>query len=69
MDALHIAMRPPAMPEGGDSADDSMMFNDPRSGIPFELLVYRGYKKVRWEIGMAWGVKLNKSAHAALLLG
>lgn len=69
MDALHIAMRPPAMPEGGDSADDSMMFTDPRSGIPFELLVYRGYKKVRWEIGMAWGVKLNKSAHAALLLG
>ena len=69
MDALHIAMRPPAMPEGGDSADDSRIFYDPRSGIPFELLVYRGYKKVRWEIGMAWGVKLNKPEHAALLLG
>lgn len=69
MDALHIAMRPPAMPEGGDAADDSRIFYDPRSGMPFELLVYRGYKKVRWEIGMAWGVKLNKPAHAALLLG
>lgn len=68
-DALHVALRPPALPEGGDAADDRLMIADPRSGIPFELAVYRGYKKVRWEIGLAWGQKLVKPAHAALLLG
>lgn len=69
MDALHVALRPPALPEGGDAADDRLLLPDPRSGIPFELAVYRGYKKVRWEIGLAWGQKLVKPAHAALLLG
>lgn len=69
MDALHIALRPPAIPEGGDAADDRLLVIDPRSGIPFELAVYRGYKKVRWEIGLAWGQKLTKPEHAALLLG
>ena len=68
-DALHIALRPPALPEGGDAADDRLLVVDPRSGIPFELAVYRGYKKVRWEIGLAWGQKLAKPNHAALLLG
>ena len=68
-DALCIAMRPPAIPEEGDLAVDSMMITDPRSGIMFELRVYLGYKKVRYELGLAWGVKAVKPAHIALLLG
>lgn len=68
-DALHVAMRPPALPPGGDAADDRLTLIDPRSGIPFEFAVYRGYKKVRWEVGMAWGWKATKREHIALLLG
>lgn len=68
-DALHVAMRPPALPPGGDAASDRMMLIDPRSGIAFEFAVYRGYKKVRWEVGMAWGWKATKREHIGLLLG
>lgn len=69
MDAAHIVMRPPAIPQEGDAAIDSMLVTDPRSGMTFELRVYAGYRKVRIEIGLAWGVKATKPEHIALLLG
>jgi hypothetical protein len=68
-DALHIAMRAPAIPQEGDAAADRMMLMDPFTGISFEFAIYVGYKKVRYEIGMAWGVKAVKRQHIALLLG
>lgn len=68
-DALHIAMRPPALPNEGDLATDSMMITDPRSGMVFEVRVYPGYRKVRCEVAIAWGVKATKREHIALLLG
>lgn len=69
MDALHIAMRPPALPEGGDAAEDRMFVTDPRSGVTFELSIYKGYRKMRAEVALAWGVKATKREHIALLLG
>lgn len=68
-DALWIAMRPPAIPEEGDLAVDRMLITDPRSGVTFEFCIYLGYKKVRYEVGLAWGVKATKPRHIALLKG
>lgn len=68
-DALWVAMRPPAIPEEGDLAVDRMLITDPRSGVTFEFSIYLGYKKVRYEVGLVWGVKATKPRHIALLLG
>lgn len=67
--ALHVALRAPAIPVEGDAAADRMIVTDPRSGMSFEFAIYLGYKKVRYEIGAAWGVHASKPEHIALLLG
>lgn len=67
--AFLLASRTPAMPEGGDTADDVMNVTDPVSGITFQIALYRQYRQVRYEVGLAWGVASVKPAHACLLLG
>ena len=67
--ALVLAARAPARPEEGDTASDVMIIQDPRSGLPLEFSIYPGYRKVRYEVGLAWGVKNIKPEHTALLLG
>lgn len=67
--AIQLVTRAPALPSTGDMAIDSMMITDPRSGLTFEARVYPGYHKVRFELGMAWGVKVTQPRHTALLLG
>ncbi|MFH8134209.1 P22 coat - protein 5 family protein [Pantoea osteomyelitidis] len=67
--ALLLASRTPAMPQGGDTADDVMNVTDPISGITFQIALYRQYRQVRYEVGLAWGVASVKPEHAVLLLG
>lgn len=68
-DALHLALRLPALPQQGDAALDRATITDPRSGASFEVALYAGYRKIMAEVGAAWGVKGNKPEHIALLLG
>lgn len=68
-DAMWLAARAPAIPEEGDLAVDRRIVVDPRSGLAFEFCIYLGYKKVRYEVGLAWGVKATKPRHIALLKG
>jgi hypothetical protein len=67
--AIVLAQRLPALPDGGDMADDRMSITDPRSGLSFELAVYRQYRQVHYELSAAWGVKNIKPEHTAILLG
>jgi hypothetical protein len=67
--ALILACRAPAVPEEGDMADDRTLITDPRSGLTFEVAMYKQYRQVRYEMSLAWGVANIKPAHTALLLG
>lgn len=67
--AVILATRAPALPNGGDSADDRTQITDPVSGLTFEVSLYRQYRQVKYEIAAVWGVGVPNGAHVATLLG
>ena len=67
--AIVLATRMPAAPEEGDMAVDSTEITDPVSGITFEIRLYRLYRRVKIEVGLAWGYSVVKPEHLAVMLG
>lgn len=67
--AFLLACRTPAMPKGGDTADDVMNVTDPVSGITFQIALYRQYRQVRYEVGVAWGVASVQPEHSTIIMG
>jgi hypothetical protein len=67
--AIVLATRLPERPSAGDMAIDVTTLVDPRSGLAFEVAVYPGYRKVVYEVSLAWGFEVIKPEHTALLIG
>jgi hypothetical protein len=67
--ALVLAARVPIMPAEGDLAIDSEIITDPRTGISFDLRCYPGVGMVTYRLQAAWGWKVIKPEHVAVLMG
>ena len=67
--AIELAIRPPAMPDGGDIAEDRMTVVDPVSGLVFEVALYKGYGMNLMEIVCYYQAKVWKSEFVATLMG
>ena len=67
--AIHLATRMPALPDGGDAAIDSTIITDPNTGLSFEVALYPQFMQNVLHVRIAWGSKLIKPEHSALLLG
>lgn len=67
--AIQLLIRTPEMPLEGDAAEDVTYVTDPITGLTFQIAMYKQYKQVHYEVGLAWGVKAIKSEHIAILLG
>lgn len=68
-DALALATRAPALPEGGDSAVDRTMVTDPISGLTFEVSMYAQYRQMQYEVAAVWGTAAVNKKHLGVLLG
>lgn len=66
--AIELAVRAPAMPAGGDAATDAVTVQDPRTGLVFEVRIYKGYHTNMIEVGAVWGVKAWKSDFIATII-
>lgn len=67
--AVVLATRAPAMPEGGDAADDAITITDPVTGLSFEVAVYRQFLQIVYHVRLAWGCRAIKPDHIAVLAG
>lgn len=67
--AIVLATRTPYMPENGDMSADVMDITDPQSGLTYQVAMYKQYRQVHFEIGLAWGVKMIAPRHTMVLIG
>lgn len=67
--AVMLITRPPELPNGGDSAEDSVLITDPVSGLVFEVALYKQFLQNVYHVRLAWGYQAIKPNHIATLIG
>ncbi len=67
--AVELVMRPPALPDGGDIAQDRMTMYDDKTGLVFEVALYGGYLMNVIDITMYYQCKVWKPEFVATLRG
>lgn len=67
--AIELALRPYAVPNGGDAADDRMVISDDVSPLVFDVNLYKGYKMNMLELNVVYGAKVWKPEFVATVLG
>ena len=67
--SILLATRLPEVGPDGDLAISRETITDPVSGLSFEIAAYPGYRMMTYEVSLAWGVKVIKPEHLAVLLG
>lgn len=67
--AVELVMRPPAMPNGGDAADDRTTLSDGKTGLVYEVALYKGYGMNLLDITTFYQAKVWKPDFVATLLG
>ncbi|WP_454751684.1 P22 phage major capsid protein family protein [Cupriavidus necator] len=72
--AVQLITRSPQMPIGPDGkamdmADDVIQITDPKTGIVFDVAVYRQFMQLVYHVRLAWGYQAIKQNHIATLLG
>jgi|WetSurMetagenome_2_1015567.scaffolds.fasta_scaffold02609_12 hypothetical protein len=69
-DAIQLVARAPIMPVEGDQAAFVREVQDPVSGLPFQFALYKLYREIKFEVGMAWNsVGVTKPEFTGVLLG
>jgi len=67
--AIVLATRSPAMPDGGDMAQDVQTVVDELTGLSFEVALYKQFLQNTIHVRIAWGQAAVKGEHIAALLG
>lgn len=67
--AIALVTRAPALPVEGDMAVDRETIIDPRSGLAFDVSMYKQYRQVYYEIAIAYGASVIKPEHVTTVLG
>jgi hypothetical protein len=67
--SILLATRLPEIGPDGDLALSRETISDPLSGLSFEIAAYPGYRMMTYEVSLAWGIKVIKPEHLAVLLG
>lgn len=67
--SIILATRIPAIPGGRDLATNSGIITDPMSGLSMAIREYPGFRAMRYELSLVWGVKMVKPELAIIITG
>ena len=67
--AIGLAIRPSAVPDGGDAATDRILMTDPVTGLTVAVAMYKQYMQQSFEIQATWGASMIRPELAKLVLG